>query len=249
MSTSNAQVKHEALRKTLHVLLSTILLLPFNESFVEFMRNCWGIGPREYYAVLAVSAALVNAAQIKRPLIRDELLKMMRSARKKAMDEIKGLFLSKMSPTVKFVSLVDKLDDALTRLEITFSNQIKMLERSYERVSGYVGVTFGVIGAFSAFVLFKNYAFYGILALMIVDPVAALVTKLFGRKTLPMSRTSIEGAFLSVALFLLVLLIIGVNTLKALLISVIAAFSEAYGVEDNISIPLFVSLSAALLGV
>lgn len=249
MLKSDAQLKREALRKVLHVLLSTLLLLPFNEYFIVFLQNSWSVSPKEYYAILTIIAAFVNAAQVRRPLIREEILKVMRSVRRKAMDEIKSLFLSKVSSKIKFITLVDKLDEALTKLEIIFSSQMRMLERSYERVSGYIGMTFGAISAFSSFILFGSYAFYGILALTIVDPTTALVTKLLGKKLLPMSRTSIEGAVISAIVFSLVLLITGIDLTKALFLSIVAILAEAYGIEDNISIPLAVSLFAALLGV
>jgi len=249
MITNTTPLRHEVLRKALHILLSTVLLLPFNEYFVETLRNYWGISPKEYYAALTIVAAFVNAVQIKRPLMREELLKVMRSARRKVMDEIKSLFLNRTSSKVKFVSLVDKLDEALTKLETLFSNQIRMLERSYERVSGYIGVTFGVVGAFSSFILFEKHAFYGILALMIVDPTAALVTRSIGKRSLPASRTSVEGALASTIIFFLVLSLLGIDILKSLLLSIVAMLAEAYGIEDNILIPLIVSLFATLLGV
>jgi len=245
----DTQLKNEVLRKVLHVLLSVVLLLPFNQYFTELLQNSWGITPREYYAALTVTAAFVNATQIRRPLIREELLKVMRSARRKAMDEIKNLFLSKVSSKVTFISLVDKLDEALTKLETTFSNQIRMLERSYERVSGYIGVTLGMVSVFSSFILFGNYAFYGVLALMVVDPTTALITRLLGRKLLPMSRTSVEGVVASTILFSLILLALGIDIIKSLSISIVAALVEAYGIEDNLSIPLAVSFFVALLGV
>jgi len=244
----SADFKREVLRKALHVAFSSALLLPFNEQFASLLKATWGLGPTEYYAIIAVSLAAVNAAQVRRPLIREEILRVMRAGRRKIMDEIKELFLSRTAPGVRLASMLDRLDEALTNLETTFSSQIDMLERSYERVSGYIGVTFGVVSVLASYVLFRGSALYGVLALMVVDPVAALATRALPSRLMPASRTSVAGAALSALAYALALTALGLDPARVAALALVASMAEAYGVEDNISIPVLTSLSAFLLG-
>ncbi len=241
-------LKHEVLRKIVHILLCFLLMLPLTELYTQIVYPLVGLTAIQYYSILTISAAFINAVQIKRPLIKDEIFKTMQLSRKKILDEIKNIVLSRSKKSQKIIVLMEKLDASLTKLETMFYEQISYMERSHERITGYVGMTFGALSVLCAYLLVEEDAFYGVLALMIIDPITAVVSCKTKRK-LPYSRTSPYGSLLGFVIFSFVLTIIGVNLTNALILALIGVLVEAYGIEDNISLPIIVSLIARILGV
>jgi len=211
-------------RKVLHVVLCLILAFPY--MIPNFPRA-------EVFSALALSAALINAVMLKKPLLTQEIRVKLREKRRRALEALKSISPPMMTKNI------DSIDSLLTRLEETFEEQISRMERSYERVGGYIGVTHGILGVLIAEVLFKEKAFYGVLALLIIDTVSAVISVVTGfKRRLPFSSTTVDGLIASSATFFVVsVVLLGVEATKAGLAALFLAMVEAYAPEDNLLLP------------
>lgn len=239
---ASSEFKIVLYRKLLHVLLCLGLFVPYILP-LGGLRD-YGVGREAYYAVLALAATAVNAVVVKRPLIGVELKERLQERRRRLVEE-----LLKLAPSSKIpaVAVVAEFEEKLKRLEDSFEEHISRMERSYERVGGYIGIAHGAIGILASHVVFGGYAFYGICALTVVDPIAAVVGSLAGAHRVPYSSGTVEGALASSAVFALLLCLCGIDVPRALLISTAASIAELYGVEDNLSIPIATSAAAYFL--
>lgn len=227
------------LRKSVHLVLSLILLFPF-------MLSRFGIDvdTAVFYSILSILSLTWNAVQIKKPLLRSEVKNFMRESREKFFKEIKN-FLPLKSQVTSYV--LDKIDEKIRGIEELVDNQLSAMERDYEKRGGYIGLTYGVLGVTISYFLFGRNSFYGVLSLATVDLLATIVGGLAGVHKLPFTDKSFEGSFSGAALFFIVIVLIGVSPLNAFILTLIAALVEAYAIEDNLFLPLFVSLAATFI--
>ncbi len=225
-------VNAEVERKIVHVVLCLLLLSLY------LIR---GLPRLEILACLALAAASMNALILKQPLLGKELRIMLRERRRKVLESIKAV-----SPPLARNLLT--LEAAISKLEEEFERQIAQMEREYEKVGGYVGLTHGLVGVLVAEALFGERAVYGVIALLTVDAVAALIGLLRRSKLrLPGSLTTIDGLIAGVVTNSIVLAVLGVDLEKAVSLSIILALTEAYAPEDNLLLPPVGGLLASIM--
>lgn len=226
-------LRYVALRKLLHVALSSLLLVPYivHVSYISYVH---------YYIALAVTAAGVNSLLIKKPLLSGEIRKAFESRRRKAFEAI----LRSSPPYLK--ELLD-LESKIRKLEAIIQEQLSMMEREYEKKGGYIGIEYGVIGVLFSQIFFGERTFYGVLALMIVDPIAAVVGYRFGRHRVPPTGSSLEGMVAASAAYMAFLLALGLDPARAFGASIITCAVELLSVEDNLTLPIASSFLASFL--
>ncbi len=229
----------EFIRKSLHFFLSLILLSPFILNYFRIDFNA-----TVFYSVLSILALTLNAIQIKRPLLRSEVKKFMRERREKFFNDIKNFIPVRSRVTSQ---VVDKVEEKIRGVEDLIDDQLSTVERDYEKRGGYIGLTYGILGVTLSYFLFKDYAFYGIISLATTDAVATLVGELTGTHKLPLTNKTVEGSISGFATFFTVLILIGVSPLSSLILSTVAAIVEAYTVEDNLLLPIIVSLLSTFI--
>ncbi len=231
-----------AYRKLLHIVFCIGLLLPYLPiSDNIFLKN--NLSPSVYYSILAAIATTINAIQIKRPLIRIELKNMLQEKRRKIIEDL----LKILPADESLISKSLEYEEKIRKLEDHFNDYIDRMERSYERIGGYIGITHGVVGVLISNVLFENYVVYGILALMIVDPTAAVFGATLGRHPIPKTNGTIEGSIAAFILFFLLSLLLSIDLPSAFMLSLTATLAELLSVEDNLVIPLATSAAAYIL--
>ncbi len=229
----NEIARTELERKILHFSLSFILILPY------FWTD---LNATTYFAIIALLANYFNALLLKKPLLPQEIKKNFTNMRRNV---ILAFIQRAPQPLAKNLEAIDLLFE---KIEKGIEEEITKIERNYEKIGGYIGVTHGVLGVLIAEVLFSKYTFYGILALMIVDPASSIISVFTEfRHKLPRSWSTLEGSIAAFLAFSLALYTLGVPAPQAILISLIGVITEAYAIEDNLLIPVIVSFSAYLL--
>jgi len=238
----------EILRKLAHVALALLFLAPYLSP--ELLRFMGGIDKIHFYMLLAALSASINSIQVKKPLFGRRILMELKTLRRMLVNEISDERWSGRIPLVERLrQLASMTDERMSDYEDKLLKYIESMERDYERRSGYIGVTFGAIGVAFSQLFFGDVTFYGILSLMIYDSVSALTTNLFDGPKIPYSHTSIIGALAASSLLAIVLVVFGIKPLEALIITLVCALTEAYFIEDNLALPIIVSLTGYLLGV
>jgi len=222
------------LRKIIHLMLVTLLFLPFVVDIRIF-----GLTTLTYYSILLLVSAFINSIQVKKPPLVKIVLE--------HIEETRNKFFAKISSIESKSEINAFIVSFLSEIEHTLIPQINAAIRDYERLGGYIGITFGAIGVLVSNILFKNYVFYGALALAVVDTVTALVGKFLGKTRIPGTNATLEGSLAGLVAFFVTLSLIKVNAIAALIISTLTVIAEAYGVEDNLAIPLTASFTAYLL--
>jgi len=227
MSSNKSQaIKREVYRKTVHVLLSLVLLLPF------LIPMPWPLIPYNYYAAGLFLAAFLNSLVVRRVKVLGEL----RRARENVIDLIEKASKELRQPLL-FV------DQTLSRLQELIFIQISLLERDYEKREGYVGPLYGMIGVAASILVSPGTTFYGVLALATVDTVSA-IHDLF----LNNARKSIRGSIIALGVYFSILVLVGLPLLQSLLLSIIACVTEYVSPEDNLTVPFVTTLAALVLG-
>ncbi len=221
----------DVLRKVVHFLLIVALAIPLYSKGIVKM-----ILPQPYppgietlaepgiiYALIVIGAALANAFRIRSPIPREKLLEF----RKKA---------SEIGPFGK------KIEELLE----TMDSLINAMQREYERRAGYLGLVYGTIGVFTAYTLFGYEVIYGIAAMATTDIFSSLVGMAFGKRKIPFSNGTLEGVIAGFFSFFCPLLFVE-PVGRAFILALSASFAEVYGIEDNLSVPVFVSFVSWLL--
>ncbi len=221
----------DVLRKVVHFLLIVALAMPlywreivetiFQKPYPPEIRAF--ADPEVIYATVVIGAAFFNAFRIRSPIPREKLLEF----RKKA---------AEIGPFGK------KIEELLE----TMDSLINTMQREYEKRAGYLGLVYGTIGVFTAYTLFGYEVVYGIAAMATTDIFSSLVGMAFGKRKIPFSNGTLEGMVAGFFSFFLPLLLVE-PMWRALIIALSASFAEIYGVEDNLSIPVFVSFVSWLL--
>ena len=224
----------ELVRKGLHFLLSLILLSPFVSNYFKI-----GFDAAVFYSFLSILALTLNAIQIKRPLIRSEVKSFMRERREKFFNDIRSIIPVRSRVTSQ---VIDGIEEKIRGIEDLIDSQLSTVERDYEKRGGYIGLTYGILGVTLSYFLFKDYAFYGVVSLATTDAVATLVGGLTGTHRLPLTSKTLEGSISGFATFFTVLILTGVSPSGSLMLSFTAMIVEAYTVEDNLLLPIAVSL-------
>jgi len=215
----------EAYRKLVHVLLALLLMLPY---FCALPQH---LGIFSYYALGLFAAAALNAVAAKRMVLRRRLA----AFREDLESHISNLGDQLRGPLRAF-------EEAMESIFSFVEQQIELLERDYEKREGYVGLLYGMIGATISLMLSPCHALYGLLAMAVVDPLASL-------SNLAMSREkSLAGDVLASSVYLALLLGIGVPITEGLILSLVAALTEYLSPEDNLTIPVFATVTALALG-
>lgn len=229
------KLKAIALRKLIHVVLSIFLIIPYIVNL-----NLIGLSMQLYFTILMVGVAFIYVIQVKRPIITAIFTDALVSARRIILQQ-----LTKASPNL--LGSFEMLDEGLLRLEKTMRELLESVERDYERRGGYLGILMGIVGVLASNLITGNYVFYGIVSIIVYDTMSALGGTLIGKVNLPFSNATIEGALVGMASLLAILLLITGNLIGSLAITVAVALAEAYGIEDNLTIPIVASLMALAL--
>ncbi|MGC9153986.1 MAG: phosphatidate cytidylyltransferase, partial [Vulcanisaeta sp.] len=229
------QLKAMALRKLIHVVLSVFLIIPFIVNL-----GVYGISMTLYFALIALGVSVIYVIQVKRPIITVILLDALTSARRSILQQVIKSPIGSAIP-------IDTLDDGLMRLEKTVKELLESVERDYERRGGYLGILMGAIGVLISLLLTNNYVIYGIISVIVYDTMSALGGVLLGRVKLPFSNATMEGALVGMTSLVTVLFLLTNQLIGSLAITVVAALAEAYGMEDNLAIPVTTSLIAMVL--
>lgn len=219
----------------IHVALALALLVPLSPEYEKLAKSA-GLtsdpAPSSY-AILLVSALFVSTLRVRKPELRESLLKITREARRAILLHVGGL-----GPLQEIARGVEQ---ALDRAEEGFFSLIETLERDYEKRYGYVAAICAVASVLASYVLFGAAATVrGVVALAVVDPAASLLTLYLprGRKLLKHYAFSPLAAAILLALTLVA---IGDEPPRALALSIAAALIELVSPEDNLTLPLGVS--------
>ncbi len=229
------QLKAMALRKLIHVTLSVFLIIPFIVNL-----ETYGISTTLYFTLIVLGVSVIYVIQVKRPIITVVLLDALTSARRSILQQVIKSPIGSAIP-------IDTLDDGLMRLEKTVKELLESVERDYERRGGYLGILMGAIGVLISQLLTGNYVIYGIISVIVYDTMSAIGGVLLGRVRLPFSNATMEGALVGMASLAIVLFLFTNQLINSLAITVVAALAEAYGMEDNLAIPVTTSLMAMAL--
>ncbi|MCS7103699.1 MAG: hypothetical protein NZ992_07470, partial [Candidatus Korarchaeum sp.] len=129
----------------------------------------------------------------------------------------------------------------------SFERLVSMVERDYERRSGWLGLISGLIGGSSSYFIFGPHVTYGVLGLFLVDGISTIVGMNFGSKRVPFTAKTVEGTLAGFLSFLIALALITGDFLNALIVASVSSLAELYGIEDNITVPLTSSALAYLM--
>nr|WP_245522491.1 phosphatidate cytidylyltransferase [Vulcanisaeta distributa] len=229
------QLKAMALRKLIHVALSIFLIIPFIVNL-----KTYGISTTLYFTLITLGVSVIYVIQVKRPIITIVLLDALTSARRSILQQITKSPIGSAIP-------IDTLDDGLMKLEKTVKELLESVERDYERRGGYLGILMGAIGVLISQLLTGNYVIYGIMSVIVYDTMSAIGGILLGRVRLPFSNATMEGTLVGMASLATVLFLFTNQLIGSLAVTVVAALAEAYGMEDNLAIPITTSLMAMAL--
>ncbi len=149
-----------------------------------------------------------------------------------------------------FVRSLDRLVDMLRkslihRLIEPFEKLAASVEREYEKAFGYVAITFGSASVLVSYIFFGSYVVYGILALMIIDGLNTLLAPFIGRTRLPYGKGFVEVAIVTALIYAAAVYVVSRNITLALALAAVAVIVEAYSIEDNVTVPLLTSFTAA----
>jgi len=230
----------ELARKLLHVVLALLLLAPLSPWYGQVATSAGfgGDAALSTYALLLVAALFVSTLRVRKPELRDSILRISREARRVVLQHVKSL-----GPLHE---VVEGIEQALDRAEQGFFALVDAVERDYEKRYGYVAAICAVASVLASYALFGPAATArGILALAVVDPVASLLTLyLGGRRILKHNPVSVAASALA---FSAALLAAGERPLRALLLGAAASLIELVSPEDNLTLPLGTAALSYLL--
>jgi dolichol kinase len=230
----------ELARKLLHAALAPLLLVPLSPWYGQVATSAGfgGDAALSTYALLLVAALFVSTLRVRKPELRDSILRISREARRVVLQHVKSL-----GPLHE---VVEGIEQALDRAEQGFFALVDAVERDYEKRYGYVAAICAVASVLASYALFGPAATArGILALAVVDPVASLLTLyLGGRRILKHNPVSVAASALA---FSAALLAAGERPLRALLLGAAASLIELVSPEDNLTLPLGAAALSYLL--
>ncbi|MDW8003396.1 MAG: hypothetical protein RMI04_01090 [Thermofilaceae archaeon] len=227
--------RRELLRKLIHVGLSLALFIPTLSYYGELARNIgfWGDATLATYSFFLVSVLFISTLRVRRPELKDSILRISRDARRAVLQHVKNV-----GP---FHELVMGIEHTLDKAEQGFFTLVETVERDYEKRYGYVAAICAVASVLASYVFFGPVSTQrGIMALAIVDPLASVLTLYLPRK-----RTLVKHNVLSppiaAAAYAVCLLAAGEKPDRALVLCIVSATLELVSPEDNLTLPLGVS--------
>jgi len=238
----NRRLLTSAVRKAVHVALVAFLALPLLR---PDLLAPFSLDPLKFYAIVLIGAAALNSVQVKKELRGKEALMRISEMRSKLVEELVRSPPLSRSSIKEVISLIER---SVSRFDEFLIRQLELIERDYERRGGYLGLTLGAVGVAASYMLFGAHSIYGMIALALVDPVANLVGEAIGKIKLPYTNATLEGSLAGFASLLLLMVVLNVDYFKALLIALLSCLAEAYGVEDNLAIPIASSTASWLIG-
>lgn len=235
------------IRKAIHFSFSLLLILPLTPSFIEASSRIGITNPALLiYSLLTFFAALVNSIQIRKPNLREEMMRFLRDLRKRSLTKLESLARSLGTQTLLKIGF-EELDKLFSRAEENLNTIVSRLERDYEKQYGYVCVTFALISILLAYILFNKHVVYGILALAIVDSISAILTALI--PTPKVYKHSLPSIAISFICFYIPIAILSSSPIKSLVVSVIVILVEIASPEDNLTLPFLTSLTSYYLAI
>ena len=230
------------IRKAIHFSFSLLLILPLTPSFIEASSKVGITNPALLiYSLLTFFAALVNSIQIRKPSLREEMIRFLRDLRKRSLAKLESLAKSLGTQTLLKIGF-EELDKLFSRAEENLNTIVSRLERDYEKRYGYVCITFALISILLAYILFNKYVIYGILALAIVDSISAILTALI--PTPKIYKHSIPSVVVSFICFYIPTTMLSGNPIISLAISAIVILIEIISPEDNLTLPFLTALAS-----
>lgn len=202
-------MRPEILRKLIHMLFSLIMYLPL------YIAHIINVNPIQFYALIIALSTWVYALKVKGPPPGINLDEIMRKLLRDTGEQFKII--------EKAISSVEQI--------------INDIEREYEKRAGWIGLLAGAVGISVSYIIFNNFFIVGVLALAVLDGVAAIVGITFGKKRIPYSHGTIEGTSAGAIAYFLVLLFI-MKPGNAFIVTLITTIAELYGIEDNITVPI-----------
>lgn len=202
-------MRPEILRKLIHMLFSLIMYLPL---YIAYIIN---VNPIQFYALIIALATWVYALKVKGPPPGVNLDEIMRKLLRDTGEQFK---------------IIEKAINSVEQI-------INDIEREYEKRAGWIGLLAGAVGISVSYIIFNNFFIVGVLALAVLDGVAAIVGITFGKKRIPYSHGTIEGTSAGAIAYFLVLLFI-MKPGNAFIVTLITTIAELYGIEDNITVPI-----------
>jgi len=240
VSAEQRRMESELLRKLVHVALALLLLLPLSSWYEQLTVRAGfkGDAALSTYVLLLVAALFVSTLRVRKPELRESILKISKDARRLVLQHVKSL-----GPLHE---VVNGIEQALDRAEQGFFALVDAVERDYEKRYGYVAAICAVASVLASYALFGPAATArGILALAVVDPLASVLTLLIGgRKILKHNPLSVAASALA---FAAALLAAGERPLRALLLGAAVSLIELISPEDNLTLPLGTAVLSYLL--
>ncbi len=129
----------------------------------------------------------------------------------------------------------------------SFERLVSMVERDYERRSGWLGLISGLIGGASSYFIFGPHVIYGVLGLFLVDGTSTIVGMNIGVREIPFTNKTAEGTLAGFLSFLIALVFVTRDLLASLIMASATALAELYGIEDNVTVPLVASAVAHMM--
>jgi dolichol kinase len=215
-------------RKSFHIAGAVLLAVPL---FVK-------VEPSLYYAALALIAGIFYSIQVKRP-------QMLLDLRRDIFESLEDVFesLDKLVPVgradlkVQYDALLDSIEKA-----------IEAAERDYEKRGGYLGLLMGAVGILISYNIFGPTGLLpAVVGLAVYDSFSALVGTAMGRHRLPAVDATVEGMLGGAVPTFAVLIAAGYGPLASLVITAFVAAAEAYGIEDNLTIPIAAAAAAYIM--
>ncbi|MGC9069137.1 MAG: hypothetical protein ACP5IZ_09225 [Thermoprotei archaeon] len=201
-------MRPEILRKLIHMLFSIIMYLPI------YIAHIINVNPVQFYGFIIAFATWVYALKVKGPPPGINI------------DEI----MRKVRDTSEQFKIIEK---AISSIEQVISD----VEREYEKRAGWIGLLAGAIGISVSYILFNDIFVIGVLALAVLDGIAAIAGITLGKIRIPYSHGTVEGTIAGALSYFLVLLFF-MKPVSALMTTLTATIAELYGVEDNITVPI-----------
>lgn len=221
-----SEIRREVYRKVVHLLLSITLMLPF------FFPLPAPLNVYSYYALGLFAAAFLSSVAAKRSVF----LLRLTNFRENIEHRISGIRELQEKMPLKVI------EEAFIGLIDFVGQQVELLERDYEKREGYVGLLYGMIGGVIGLLLSPCHIVYGLVALAIVDPIASVCNLLLKR------GKSLAGDLIAFGVYFAVLFSLDLPVLTCLSLALTAVAAEYLSIEDNLTIPPIVALTAALLG-
>ncbi len=154
-------------------------------------------------------------------------------------------------PLIARISRIPVLEAAFRPINLAAARlwgALTDLEREYERRLGWVGLLNGIIGVSAAYLISGEYSAYGVAAMATVDVFSTLVGEALPSAELPASRGATVCGTAAGALSYMALLLTVLPPAESLVLAAAAGIIEAYGIEDNVDVPLLTSILAAVAG-